>query len=236
MELSNSHFEKPYIVRLSQLTAEQWKHFISKNISLRDTDTRVTVRIFYRNKKDKRSLSEIVDAIASDVKAVAHGHLTDAVDVPEESLQRRFPPNIGDHNGHKPAANVLVPQTFSPELSPRSELRRQNFVADQEDAPTVVAREALWKVLDEKKLEMLSESEYQILLDQVMPERRSRREWNALGRESALMFPQINSNAFGISVTAVQQYIKSDLLLIYQIDRPNKLIYLLRIGSHSDLF
>jgi len=31
-------------------------------------------------------------------------------------------------------------------------------------------------------------------------------------------------------------HIKSDLLLIYQIDRPNKLIYLLRIGSHSDLF
>lgn len=31
-------------------------------------------------------------------------------------------------------------------------------------------------------------------------------------------------------------HIKPDLLLIYQIDQENKYIYLLRIGSHSDLF
>ena len=31
-------------------------------------------------------------------------------------------------------------------------------------------------------------------------------------------------------------HLKPDLLLIYKIDQQNKLIYLLRIGSHSDLF
>lgn len=66
-------------------------------------------------------------------------------------------------------------------------------------------------------------SEYKIILDALIKRKRIEKKYN-------------NHKLSGNWVGTYELHLKPDILLIYEVDHSAKLIYMLRIGSHSELF